>query len=889
MPESNLSVKVSADVSDLQTKLALAQANLRAFSAETRNLADQVLAASDAQKAELAPALQAAASGAAQARAEVSALRKEFGGEFHGSISTATREFRALFDELSSGRTRQTPGTIAIIANRVFGLGPAALAAVGGIAALAGGLGYLALSAYRASEAAENTRAAFAFQGLSESAAQINGWVQQVNRIPSVSSEAAGKTVAAFARIRDATPQLIQALVDRLPELARGMGEDVPAAASKLSEVFSDVDKKGEPFLRDLHASAATVNEFTTAAANGDRAQEFAIILAQLDQAAQRVDASLGHAAGNSRSFFDNLSLIFAVAAPDAADAVEKLDKATQDLDASKVKQLADDLKAATQSPSTTPQVSVPLAQFEAQLEQLKEDTSRSNLSILDSEVAMYRQRLQAADVYGQEREELERRLASTIAEQNREAGSEAVSAARSQISEISAQSNIGAVQRLEQERQVWQQLLSGDKLTYAQREEAQRSFNEATAALTRAQQSEQQAIAKSDADTDIAISREKLEAQKNLLSEEAAAKRITAQQEYDDLREIARQEEALDEERLQAELSMLQNEPAKYEEVYNQIRQLRAKLATDLSTYDKEEELSTERSTKQEVSAWKGAVNEITSAESSLVQNVLTKRYTLTQDLIQLSGQLVEKEITDDIKYYTTKLLYNALGLASDKTTEQGGLLVHLLTETEKTSATQAGVTTRNALNATESTSLLGKIGDMLASWLGLETSKTAATTAGDATRTASDTAAAAAGTAAAHAAGQAYAGEAAAAAMASVAAIPVTGWALAPGVGASVFAEATGFAAAEGGMLTVPSDNFLIAAHADESVLPASIAGPMRDFFTGGGQGGGSGDNWTINVNAIDGQSAAQFLKNNAQTIVTALTTQKRLGNSAFSAAPT
>ena len=50
------------------------------------------------------------------------------------SYAVATREFRALFDELSSGRTRMTPGTLAIIASRVFGLGPAALVGIGAVA-----------------------------------------------------------------------------------------------------------------------------------------------------------------------------------------------------------------------------------------------------------------------------------------------------------------------------------------------------------------------------------------------------------------------------------------------------------------------------------------------------------------------------------------------------------------------------------------------------------------------------------------------------------------------------------------------------------------------------------------------------------------------------------
>ena len=878
---SNLAVKVSADVTDLHTKLAVAQADLRAFSAETRSLADQVRVASDAQKAELVPALQAASVGAAQAKSAIADIRKEMGGEFHGSISTATREFRALFDELSSGRTRQTPGTIAIIANRVFGLGPAALAAVGGVAALVGGLGYLAVEAYRASEAAENARAAFAFQGLSEGAAQINGWVEQVDKIPGVASNAAGKTVAAFTRIRDASPQLIEALISRLPALARGMGEDVPAAAKKLADVFADVDKKGESFLRDFHASAGTVNEFTAAAARGDRAQEFALILAQLDQAAQNVDKTLGHATATEHSFFETLGLLGAVGAPDAADAVEKLNKAFADLDASKVKQIHDAVSAGLASPTTTPKVSIPLADFEAQLEQLKEDTSRSNLSILDGEIGMYRQRLQAADIYGQARAELERRLASTIAERNREAGTEAVSAARNRISEINAQTNIGNVQKLAQERQVWQEVLNGDQLTYSQRIEAQRSFNQSTAALDRARQAEQRAISKSDADTDLAIGRLKLEEKKGLLGQEAAAKQITAQQEYDQLRDLARQEEALDEQSLQNRMALLQTEPAQREQVYNQIRVLRAKLAADLANYDKQEELDTQRATRSDVTAWRGAVNEIASAEDSMIRGIFTGRQTLNQLLLAGAARLVEGEIAADAKYLTYRLLLNQSAENSDKVTAAGGLLVHALTETRKTAATATGVATRNALGATENTSLLGKIGEMLAGWLGLETSKTASTVAGVTTRTAADVAGSTEATVGAHIAGEAYAGEAAAAAMASVAAIPITGWAMAPGVGASVFGEASGFASAARGMLSVPSDNFMIAAHAGESVLPANIAGPMRDFFSGGGQGGGDNYNVTFNVSAMDAGGVQRFFNQNGPALAKAIALQHRNAN--------
>lgn len=54
----------------------------------------------------------------------------------HGATSTATREFRALFDELSSGRTRMAPGTLAIIATRVFGVSGATLGWAAAIAAV---------------------------------------------------------------------------------------------------------------------------------------------------------------------------------------------------------------------------------------------------------------------------------------------------------------------------------------------------------------------------------------------------------------------------------------------------------------------------------------------------------------------------------------------------------------------------------------------------------------------------------------------------------------------------------------------------------------------------------------------------------------------------------
>ena len=54
---TSLSVNVTAEVTDLQTKMALAQSELRAFNAETRSLADQMRAGGEAAQSSLLPQL----------------------------------------------------------------------------------------------------------------------------------------------------------------------------------------------------------------------------------------------------------------------------------------------------------------------------------------------------------------------------------------------------------------------------------------------------------------------------------------------------------------------------------------------------------------------------------------------------------------------------------------------------------------------------------------------------------------------------------------------------------------------------------------------------------------------------------------------------------------
>jgi len=88
-----------------------------------------------------------------------------------------------------------------------------------------------------------------------------------------------------------------------------------------------------------------------------------------------------------------------------------------------------------------------------------------------------------------------------------------------------------------------------------------------------------------------------------------------------------------------------------------------------------------------------------------------------------------------------------------------------------------------------------------------------------------------------------------------------------------ASVAALAGGITYAESGAWNIPS-NTLAYLHAGEMVVPQSFASSLRDS---NGLGGG-GDSYTININAIDTQTGAQFLKNNASVIAQTLSSQAR-----------
>jgi hypothetical protein len=403
-------------------------------------------------------------------------------------------------------------------------------------------------------------------------------------------------------------------------------------------------------------------------------------------------------------------------------------------------------------------------------------------------------------------------------------AGNEIIAQARTQVAEITGDTSHGALERLERERDTWQQVLAGEKLTAAQRVEVQRSLNQSIATLNKERQAQAIAITRSDTDTEIAISRLKIEAQKNALTQVTAATQEQAAQRLAILKELTNAEYALNVAQLQTELGGLKQGTAEYERVYNQIKLLKAKLNVDLTALDKEYASESARAAREQVNAWHAVVEGIQNAESRMAADLIGGRTTLNQSLLRLGQDLITREIQNDLKAMTTRILLNRQEGAAKKAVSEGGFIYHLMTKQRETAA--------------EVTS---------------QAARTSAVVAGETTRLATQQAAAATSAATSKSLGSKTVMQDAAKAFsgtyAAVAQIPYVGWILAPIAAGAAFAAVAayeGLASLDVGAWNVPHD-MVAQIHKGESVVPTTFAEGMRQNggFTGAARDDGGGGN--------------------------------------------
>jgi len=351
------------------------------------------------------------------------------------------------------------------------------------------------------------------------------------------------------------------------------------------------------------------------------------------------------------------------------------------------------------------------------------------------------------------------------------------------------------------------------------------------------------EAIDRQNASADIEISRSAIEAKKSIVESEVATTANAVAQKYSLLKQFAAQEYALDLQALQDELSTLNDLPVEYNRVYNEIRELKAKEVADLAALDHQAAQGAAKAGQDQAKGWKDALGEIENAEGQMVSDLLTRRKSLTQSLMQMSGQLVEKEIANDLKAVTERIALHLQGATAEKAIEQGGFIFHQAMELEKAIATKMQ-----------------------------QAAQTAAVTAGGSAQTAAMSAAAASAKAVSASVGTSTvmsdAAKAAAGTFASVAQIPYVGYIMAPAAAEAAFAEVSGYAslaALDVGAWNVPHD-MPAYIHEGETVMPKSFAEGARSNGFGIGDGSGAGGdmhyhehNW--NISMLDGSSLQRF----------------------------
>jgi hypothetical protein len=123
--------------------------------------------------------------------------------------------------------------------------------------------------------------------------------------------------------------------------------------------------------------------------------------------------------------------------------------------------------------------------------------------------------------------------------------------------------------------------------------------------------------------------------------------------------------------------------------------------------------------------------------------------------------------------------------------------------------------------------------------------------------------------------------AGVAGSAAVASTAAIPIVGPAMAPAAGAAAFAAAMAFApmASAAGGFDIPGNvNPIVQAHAREMILPAKHADVIRSMADQGQGVGSGGDQYHINIQAVDAPSVQRLFMDNGHHLVASMRRQAR-----------
>ncbi len=295
---SNIAVTISADVTGLTAKLAVAKADLSATTAELRNMAAQMREAGSSASEQLKAGLSQAATAASSAQTSVSKLRAQLqqargpldelsgAGEHNAQIF---REKLVLAHEAFMGNTKRMAGSMMVLSERTGSLAgafrtlvtPATLVTAAVVAVAGAFVGALRVAEGWAESFGE-IKAAMDATGASfdVSKGQIAAYIDSIRQLHGANTETATEMVEMFARQRDIGTGSYVALGQAAAGYARVTGSDVPKATEELISAldggYDSISKLDQRFSFLSTAQAQAIHDFEE---SGQKTKAFAVAI----------------------------------------------------------------------------------------------------------------------------------------------------------------------------------------------------------------------------------------------------------------------------------------------------------------------------------------------------------------------------------------------------------------------------------------------------------------------------------------------------------------------------------------------------------------------------------------------------------------------------------
>jgi hypothetical protein len=732
--------------------------------------------------------------------------------------------------ELLQGRLSRVGGSLMILTER---LGGTSMAMMG----LAGAMGVAAMAAIhlvewlgKVHEAKLSAEAGGIGSGISQD--QIDRTVMGMRTLSGVTTEEAGKIAHAYLSMHGITKPVLDELAADTRDLALRMGVDNVQAAARVAEAWSLDAKAGAELLDKTRASAQTIQAFTAAATNNQAIEARSILLKELARNTTEVtnQTMLGDEAMNlARARANAARLTGNPAGPAATGLAQSANIDTQA--ATRADRLASALANVSAEQNKSADVTSWTQQHDAALQEILTKvatTATSSTQLhkaeLTAEISFWHDAANEAGLSEKEKTEAQAReskariqLAESELRGNAAAAKEGVKEHIAALNEQQAANKDDFAKVMELENQKISLLTAAGKAYTTELDNELKHRDE----LIRQHDEQQFQQAEQGYAADVQAQKSSLAEKTAVWDEEVAAHKLTKQQELNDTIKAVN-------DAYQADLQALNNfettwskYPTIVQKVQDQIKDLTAKHNADIASLN-------DKSLKEQEQQWNSYLSPITSAFDQSITGMIQG----TQTLAQASARAAQSILMSFVRMAAQRLESWVVSELAQVTATQAA-------ETAKTTATTVGATARTAADtAGSAASIASVVGDAI-KWIMTEAAKVFASVFAFLAPTMGPGAAAPA-----------------AASMVAVEAV------------ASLASGAPGMAT---GSFDVPQD-MLANLHAGEMVVPATFAEGIRNATSGRG-GGGTPVGMTVNINAIDTQSGAAFLRQQLPALASSL----------------